>query len=261
MRLFYFLLLFPGIFLFSGCEGGKGGEFETIADQKAISVPAQLPGTKGGFLEMDRKIRKEGFVEFETDDLGFTRKKVYENVKQYGGYISSENAFKTKDRITTTMVVRIPADKFDAFLDSILQNVERIDRKDIRVEDVTEQMIDIEARLKTKKELEKRYLELLKQAKSVTEILDVERQLAQVRAEIESMEGRLNFLKNQTAYASLTIHFYERINPAMHFGRKMLEAFRNGWKNFIWFFVYLVNVWPFILIIFLFLIWKYYKKG
>src|SRR5690606_14967650 len=93
-----------------------------------------------------------------------------------------------------------------------------------------------------------RYLELLKKGNTVTEVLEIERELGNVRAEIESIEGRLRYLRDQTDYSTLAITYYKSIPEQTSFGNKFSRGFVNGWNNLVWFFVGLVNIWPFVLI-------------
>jgi len=196
---------------------------------------------------VERKLIKVGRVEFETDNLSSTRKTIFDAVDAYKGYVSSDQEFKTPERISNTVIIRIPSDNFDNLLKDATQGVEKFESKEINVQDVTEEFLDVQARLKTKKELETRYLDILKQAKTVTEILEIEQQIGQLRSEIESIEGRLTYLQNQVSFSTLTMTFYESIPNQTAFGQKFKNGFRNGWDNLIWFFVVLTNVWPFLL--------------
>jgi len=196
---------------------------------------------------VERKLIKVGRVEFETDNLSSTRKTIFDAVDAYKGYVSSDQEFKTPERISNTVIIRIPSDNFDNLLKDATQGVEKFESKEINVQDVTEEFLDVQARLKTKKELETRYLDILKQAKTVTEILEIEQQIGQLRSEIESIEGRLTYLQNQVSFSTLTMTFYESIPNQTEFGQKFKNGFRNGWDNLIWFFVVLTNVWPFLL--------------
>ena len=216
---------------------------------------------------IERKFIKNGHIEFETENLKKTREDIFKAIKNFNAYIATENEFKTTYEISTELVIRVPADDFDKLIQEITIGVKRFDRKQIYVNDVTEEFLDIEARLKTKKELENRYLEILRKANSVIEILEVERQIGELRSEIESFEGRLKFLNSQVSLSTLTVRIYEPIPDQTEFGKKFKNGFKNGWDNLILFFVLLVNVWPFIIIIFAVLIlvriWrkrKRYKK-
>jgi ABC-type multidrug transport system permease subunit len=136
--------------------------------------------------------------------------------------------------------------------------------KNIRVVDVTEQYVDIQARLKTKYELEQRFLSLIKKAKNVEEVLSVEAQLSQVRYEIESMEGKMRSLNDRIAFSTLNVSFYqviqlEQVKPPTYLS-KLAVAFRSGWDNLLSIFVGLVFLWPFIIFftigVFLTMKWK-----
>src|SRR5690606_32620415 len=159
--------------------------------------------------QVGRKLIKNGHIDFETENLNKTRQDILRAIQKYEGYISSENEFKNNYEISSNIAIRIPAENFDKLIAEISIGVEQFDRKEIYVQDVTAEFLDMEARIKTKKELEDRYREILKRANSVTEILEVERQIGNLRAEIESFEGRLKYLNNQVSYSTLNVRVYE----------------------------------------------------
>lgn len=198
--------------------------------------------------QVERKLIKNGQIDFETENLNKTREDIFRAIKKYGGYISSENEFKNNYEISSNLAIRVPSENFDKLIVEISIGVERFDRKEIYVQDVTSEFLDMKARVKTKKELEDRYREILKRANSVTEILEVERQIGELRAEIESFEGRLKYLNNQVSYSTLNVRAYETVSRQTEFGKAFNAGFKNGWDNLILFFVLLVNIWPFIII-------------
>lgn len=227
-----------------GCGQNPDSLKMEMADKEIVAPTAEQKIDE----TVERKLIKEGRVEFETDNLNSTRKTIFDAVYKYKGYVSSDQEFKSPGRKSNTVIIRIPADNFDNLLEDATQGVEKFESKEINVKDVTEEFLDVQARLKTKKELETRYLDLLKQAKNVTEILEIEKQIGQLRSEIESIEGRLKYLQNKVSFSTLTMTFYESIPNQTEFGPKIKNGFRNGWDNLIWFFVVLTNIWPFILI-------------
>lgn len=250
------------LFSLAACEGSNR-QAETNANswynsapvEKAMDVAEEASETGADeVIAIERKLIKNGDLEFETDDLQESRKVLLAAVAKHSAYISSDQAFKSTGRKSNTVIVRVPSTKFDAFLADATEGVEKFERKEINVQDVTEEFLDIEARVKTKKELESRYLALLSKANSISDILEIERQIGQLRAEIESIEGRLKYLQNQVSYSTLSLSFFERVPGDTAFGRKFKEGFRNGWDNLIWFFVALTNIWPFILLIALLLV-------
>ena len=249
------------LLLIYSCSKNEKASFDTLPIEKSIATSSNEPQK----IDIERKLIKEGFVDFETEDINATRQKIIEIVKKYHAYISSDKEYKSNDEIRNTIVIRVPAKDFDALLNEATKNVAKFDQKNIDIKDATEQFIDIRARLKTKKELEKRYLELLKKAKNVPEILEVEKQLGQLRSDIEAVEGKLKYLNNKVSLSTLNITFYQKIPHETKFGKAFKKGLINGWHNLIWFFVFLVNIWPFLLIgiVLLFGIrrWKKRKRG
>jgi hypothetical protein len=214
---------------------------EVTATEEAPLPPAET---------LEQKLIKRGYLAFEVEDLAQTHQKISSEAKKLGGYIAQDAEAKEYDRIVHSMSIRVPAAQFDAFVTTLAAGVAHFDEKQITVDDVTEQFVDLQARLKTKKELEARYLELLSQAKNVKDMLEIERELGTLRADIESMEGVFRVLKNQVAYATIDVRYYIlQVESERGFGHKFSQAFRGGWENFIGFFVGLVNAWPFVLIL------------
>ena len=227
-----------------------------LAKAKRTSSLKPIPNNNS---QIQRKLIKKGNLNFETDNLNKTKATIQNLVSAAKGYISKDNEFKSHDRISNTISLRIPASKFDNIVVELSKGIEKFDSKSITISDVTEQFLDVEARLKTKKALELKYLEILKKAKSVREILDVERELGKLRGDIEATEGRLKYLQNQISFSSLHITFYKKLSASKtSFVGKIIDAFKGGFESVKAFFLFLINIWPFIII--LFLVFFYFRK-
>ncbi len=198
---------------------------------------------------VERKLIKEGTILFETNNIEKTRNYIARLTQIQKGYISRENSYMYDEQQRYEMTVRIPAELFDSFVDSLSGLIVKIESKDIQLKDVTEEYIDVESRIKSKKEILARYTELLKQAKSVAEMLDVEREMGNIQTEIESFQGRLKYLQNQVKYSTLNITFFEYRSAEFGFWGKIGKAFVSGWKGFLWFLIGVVNLWPMWLIL------------
>lgn len=237
--------------LFSGCANHSSPEATSESgamDKAPLTEQAAVTGTSVQQMAVERKLIKEGRVTFQTQHVDQTRNKVDATTRRYAGYVANEHESKYDDRIAYELTIRVPAQHFDALLAGITEGVENFDEKQIEVKDVTEEFTDATVRLRTKKELEKRYLELLQKANSVKDMLEVEREMGNLRTEIEAVEGRLKYLNNQVSYATLSVSYYQKIATQAQFGQAFSEGFRNGWRNLGWFLVGLVNVWPFLLL-------------
>lgn len=253
---------FIALFYISSCGSNENrgdflNEFQ-MTEKQPVSDPVndfEEPVT-------DRKIIKDGNIRFETASVKETTELIRTTTVELGGYIGNENIYDYKDRIEYTVVVRVPENNFDKLVDKISASAEKIESKNINSLDVTEEFIDVEARVKTKKELEARYKDILKQASRVDEILNIEREIGKLRAEIESLEGRLNYLKNRVALSSLTITYFEKTSSPFGFFSKFYQALKNGWTYLLWFIIIITSLWPFILIllIVLFIVLRFSKR-
>ncbi len=231
-----------------GCGGGNFSPANVeSASESAMekTVVMDVASTTEQAATIERKLIKTGQLSFETSDLTKTRNSIESICKQYKAYLSSENLTAYGDRQQHTLEIRIPAHQYDSLVLAVEALALKVENKSTNVQDVTEEFIDVEARLKTKKELEIRYLDLLKQAKKIEEMLSIEGQLANVRAEIESMEGRLKYLSNQVSYSTLSVTYYQLVTTDYGFFTKLTRGIAQGWVNLLDFIVVLVNLWPF----------------
>lgn len=250
-----FLLIGPALILnFCSNPSDDGNRNTVLAEQsKAIATePAMYDKAGPNNIETEtiyeRKLTKNGSIRFETSNLDKTKQLITNAVASLNGYISNDNTSESDNRTENSLIVRIPADKADSLITVIESNASKIDYKSIDVQDVTEQFIDLDTRVRTKKEVETRYRELLARATSVEEMLKIEEQIGNIRTEIESAEGRLRYLSNQVQYSTLNVTFYEK-NSDFGIWKKMGNAFSNGWNSLLWLFVGIANLWAIILLI------------
>lgn len=241
------------LFLAACNEGSTSYDTGEIAEYTEHEVPTTnksvSPNTSIAEIHQNQKRIKTGFLTFEVSNLNATHSFLLAELSKHKGYVAHDEESKGYNRIVHNLVLRIPAQSFNPFLESIANEVTHFDEKNIEVRDVTEQFVDLEARLHAKKELEKRYLALLQKASAVEDILRVERELNTVRTEIESMEGRMRVLKDQISYSTLTIEYYttEAIQ-AQGFSSKIGHQFLKGWDGALHFLLGMVRIWPFLLV-------------
>jgi hypothetical protein len=107
---------------------------------------------------------------------------------------------------TNTIVIRVPADKFDAAV-AELNRMGTMLNKDISAQDVTDQYTDLEMRLKNAKATQQKLLALLEKSQVVRDTMDIEKELQRITTEIERLEGQLNKLSNEVAFSMLTVLF------------------------------------------------------
>ncbi|HMK06439.1 MAG TPA: DUF4349 domain-containing protein, partial [Flavobacterium sp.] len=129
---------------------------------------------KDEHVNIEPKIIKNGNLRFETSDLDATYTKIKAAVGKYKAIVQIDSEGSDSQSLYKNMTIRVPNDQFDAFIADISKGVSYFDNKEISSDDVTEEYIDIDARLKAKKILEARYFELLKKATKVSEMIEIE---------------------------------------------------------------------------------------
>lgn len=219
-------------------------------------------------VKQPEKIIKTGRISIEVDDYGKSLASLKYTIANMDGYISSENEQRNDYRVSNTIVIRVVNTNFDALMDGIAGEAGKLIYKNVDLRDVTEEFTDLTARMKTKKEVEQRYLEILKTAKTVKDILEVEDKLRIIREEIESTEARLKYLGDKVQYSTITLNMSQELDynpPApmqVSFFDKLGKAVKGGWNGLLGGVLGLVNAWPIVLVIVLavFFIRRFLKK-
>jgi Domain of unknown function (DUF4349) len=160
----------------------------------------------------DRRIIRNADITMEVDSTTDAQHRVTSIAESHGGFVVTseakqrENIDPSKRTLDIKLVVRIPADKFGPTLAQIKQLAGNLPESNVTGQDVTEDFIDLEARIKTQKALELQFLQIMKQADTVEDALQVQRQIAEVRTEIEKLEGRKRFLENRSSLSTITVN-------------------------------------------------------
>lgn len=234
----------------------KDKKYEREADLEMPTSPSQI----------ETKIIKNANLRFEAEDINQSFANIQKSVTKYKATISNDASGKDYNSSFRNLTIRIPNQHFDTFISEISQGVKHFDTKEISQQDVTEEYVDVESRMKAKKKLEERYLQLLSKANKVSEMLEIEKQLAEIREEIEAKEGQLKYLQNRVALSTITIEMYTS-NPSesgatVSYGGKIWNSIKSGFNELSNFVLSLISIWPLILIFVLgfFLIRRRYLK-
>jgi len=142
-----------------------------------------------------------------------------------------ESAEPERRTLDIKLVVRVPAERFGAALEAIHGLANTLKEENVTGQDVTEEFIDLEARIRTQKALEVQFLEIMKQARKVEDALEVQRQIADVRTDIEKLEGRKRFLENRSSLSTITVNIEAPKMIAVNttgFGRSLRDAVSEG---------------------------------
>ncbi|MBA3393629.1 MAG: DUF4349 domain-containing protein [Deltaproteobacteria bacterium] len=182
----------------------------------------------------NRKVIRTGRIDLVVAGYDDARAKLDALLAKAGGYVDSTQVQHYQGAVSSaTLVLRIPSESFGALL-PLLRQLGEISSESTNAEDVTDQYVDLAARLASAKTLEKRLLELAAdRASGVEALLAVERELARVRGEIESYEGKLRQWNDQIAMSTLTLGISTRApaiaaGPSPGLGSRIAEGFSTS---------------------------------
>jgi hypothetical protein len=125
------------------------------------------------------------------------------------GYVASSRTWHTEEQLSASLTLRVPAEQLNTALEKLRALALEVDSENISGEDVTQEYVDLEARLRNEEAYEKELLALLTETRERTsraeDILAVYERLTEVRGRIEQIKGRMQFLENMSAMATITV--------------------------------------------------------
>jgi len=156
--------------------------------------------------EADRMIIWTASLTLEVNNISDSINEITSIIKGSGGYIENKSISGEE---SGHLKLRVPSKNITSIVDKIAK-LGSEKRRNISSEDVTEQYIDTEARLKNAIALRNRLKDLLDKAKDVKDILAIERELTRIQSDIDSMEGRLKKLKGKIDFASIDLYLEQK---------------------------------------------------
>jgi hypothetical protein len=143
-------------------------------------------------------------------ELDKAQSNIEQKVEQYGGYIVESNVYQEDDQTSSgKMIVRIPEKNFEKFLVDAEGEAAEILERNVTGQDVTEQFVDLQSRVKSKRAVEERLLEFMSNAQKTDDLLKISSDLATIQEEIEVMVGKMKYLENQTSFSTIELSMYE----------------------------------------------------
>jgi hypothetical protein len=231
---------------------GYGEASTTSSDEKApLADKAAAPEEKGVITEKDLQTaagtsttstsiapveKLSGFNSASTAE-GLNKKLIYTanlvmQVKKYaeaqsevrnlvslsGGYIVEFSESQSTHEVGGTFVLKVPANGFSSLLEGIEQIKHESYQQSIKGQDVSEEYVDLESRLKVKGLMETQYIEFMKKATKTTELVSFANELGKIQEEIELIKGRMRYINNNVAYSTVEIRLYQQdgiVDPAL----------------------------------------------
>ena len=188
-----------------GLESERSSETVSFDADKVDGPLVKAPSQKAKEVDLDQKLVKTASMTLEVsddEDIPKTVKAIGDLARASKGYVANESR--------NVITIKVPNAALDAVLTRI-KGLGDLTDQNVYVNDVTAQYVDIQ--IDNLKRLRTRLTELLVQGKTVTEVLEVEKELARVTRELEQLEGQMRLLNNQVGYATITTVVEESVSP------------------------------------------------
>jgi hypothetical protein len=219
-------ILVPVVLLAAACAGATSAPSATggrnafgPADQAAVdsakgapgAIPAPAVGTtaENGIPTLvtnpNRNLILTANVQMRTQDPWATADKARAIASGLGGDILAMSQTGQGENRSALITVRVPSDRFDEALRQLKLLDGEVVTSNVDAKDVTDQFVDLQARLVAKQAEEQRYLQLFPQAKTVDETLKIDAALGNVRTQIEQLQGQINSIKTRTEFSTITM--------------------------------------------------------
>lgn len=212
-------------------DDGQEGRSSFPSPETALKKdePPQAAATEG--VPPEQKVMYQANVTMRVSRFEHARKQMEKESLKLGGYLVNGSESRSDQTLRGTFVFRIPQDRFQDFLSVLEKLALEIPSKQINGTDITEEYVDLKSRLRAKQAVEKRLLELMKQADKPEDLLNITKHLSQVQEEIETIKGRIRYLDNRTAYATVTVHLEQPVvleNPDGELWQQITQSFLDS---------------------------------
>ncbi|HEU5292036.1 MAG TPA: DUF4349 domain-containing protein [Cyclobacteriaceae bacterium] len=261
MKIREFIFMVIPVCLVLSCGGKKEyaelarNTDDIVANDLVVANQAQLvndlPSPRDLYSSGKTKLIKNLHYRFEVENVNKCQEAIEIAVKKYPAYISDSKLSLDNPILENKITIRVQSEYFQDLVKDIDTQAKFVNFRNITTEDVAKQFVDLESRLKTKREVEARYMEILrKKAGTIPELLEAEEQIGTLHEEIESTIGQLNYLKDQVSYSTIQLEFYQTITQEITSadtetsGDQLASALVAGWKGVVNVLILLAYIWP-----------------
>lgn len=241
----------------------KTAFLEESVDESQITIP-QAP--------LRRLVIKTGTINIIVKEIGTSVKKIIKYAEDKKGWVVSSSLMEGEEIPSAKVIIRIPSEIFDEAMVYLRELAERVSYETIEGQDVTEEYVDLQSRLRNLEAAENQLLKIMERSGKISEILEVHKELVNIREQIEKTKGRIQYLEESGKFATITINLALSeellpIPPSEKWAPKYV--FLQTWKNVLGFwreFSYLlikILVWAQVWLPLLIIIWlskKYWRK-
>ncbi len=246
--------------LFTGCGAGSMASDNAMMKEEAAEAPAAgemgygVSNSVTDSVSTDQKLIKRVYMDTETEDLEALLPVIAAKISELGGYVERQELYNGSIQSSyrsrsVCMTIRIPAERLGEFTSQV-EGVSNVVNYTENTDDVTLKYVDTESRVKALQVEQERLLELLAKAENMTDLLEIESRLTDVRYELESYASQLRALENKVSYATVELNVrqvkvYTEVEPQTvwqrisgGFGENLRDIGENLTDFFVWVTVY-----------------------
>jgi hypothetical protein len=213
------------VVLLAGCAGGPWSD---PGEMEMAPVPAE--DVKA--VDVDREIIRTATMSVRVDDVRADVGRVEAITASAGGWIASENVDSQGDALFADITVRVPAAELDGVMGQVAE-LGTVTWRSVGTEDVTAQGIDLDARIEALRTSITRLEELLAQAASTKDLIDIEGELTTRQAELDSLVAQRAALSEAVAMSTLSVSLTPAAEAAEWTAPGFLAGLQSGWNVFV----------------------------
>jgi hypothetical protein len=163
--------------------------------------------------DFGRKVVKTANLGLRSEEVRQSAAQAQQVAATAGGTVFSSQVYRSEDSVTAQLILSVPSEEFERVLDELRGLGEKVTTDTVSGQDVTEEYVDLESRERNLRATEESLLGLYNKAGSVEEALSIQRELTNVRGEIELVQGRIKYLDQHTAYSQITLDIQPVTSP------------------------------------------------
>ena len=234
---------------------------ESTTAASGIYDTSENPDSSTDVSVTEQKIIKTVDVTAETEDMDTLLASIAEKVAELGGYMERQevyngSAYSSRRNRNADMTIRIPVEKLNGFMDQVA-GLSNVVNKTESIDDVTLTYVATESRVKALETEEERLLELLAKAESMSDLLEIESRLTEVRYELESYTTQLLVLQNKVSYSTVNLYVSEVVEYTpvaeetvwQRISGGFVDSLEGIWNGVVEIFVFLAANLPYLVVI------------
>lgn len=188
---------------------GLAAPAEQEASESDVTISGeQMQAAQNAQAQSERLVIRTATMRALVQDVNAAEARVRELAEGRNGFVLSSEATGEDDQRTATVSFKVPAARFDEVLGEVTKLALKVDSLRVEGQDVTDEYVDLESRLRNLRAVETRLLQFLTDAKRTEDALQVNAQLSDIQGQIEQAQGRIAYLKQSAALSTITVALY-----------------------------------------------------